>query len=380
MIACSLSLSFLPKVHLRTIIPYLALMLKECFTVFFLIELRKVGYNIEQLIALWVGLQIIFSVFWGKISDMYCRRKTLNLLLGLSILSIFFLKNNYFLWAVILDGIFGNITCVARAAYCDIHIIHGRIPNIINTFIVQAIPWMLLSYNFTILHRYIFYIVFVLTIMVFILSLIFFKDFRDKNLRKKEKGFKDIITKFSKMTFFRLIVAFFLWNSLWHLILYFGEGHLKELNLHEYFFLITGIAFFTGTIIARIYKFRPERAISLVFLFTFLFFFFDWLLYLLTDFPGDVSSALFLQFTMLFGIGIPLIYSYFGEKATVHEQGTVYGFLESVGSISEFAGPFFLSFVLPLHELRFITFVPFLFVSFLLSINLTTKKEKVPGY
>ena len=97
---------------------------------------------------------------------------------------------------------------------------------------------------------------------------------------------------------------------------------------------------------------------------------------MLLKLPGTISPYLFLQYTILGGIGLPLIYSYFGEKATVHEQGVVYGFLESIQSASEFIGPFLLGFILSIKDIHYLIVLPFLVISYCLSIKLSNNNKK----
>lgn len=359
-------------VHLRLIVPFFVIVAVEATNLYFIMILKEMATS-NYLLA-WLGLEVFFSFIIGKISDNYCRKKILILTLGFTVISIFLLRFHLYLLALITNGIFGNISCVARAAFCDINIFHKRVPNIIDTFIVQGLTYVLLIVNFLYFPDYLFNVVFIFGILTFVLSIFFFKDFRDNAQLKKEISLKDFCKKFLGFHYLRIIIGMFIWIIIWNIILFYGELHLKQYNIENYFFFLTGSAFFVGTIIAKIYKVEPNRLIPMVFLLTLFLFFFDYIFYLITGLMEDMTSSMFLRYSMLIGIGVPLIYSYFGEKASIHEQGMVYGFFESVESAASFLGPVGISYVFPITQLKFLYFFPLLALAYLLSIKISSSK------
>jgi MFS family permease len=367
--------SFLDFLSTTGTIPILCIMGKEAYQLFFFLNLKSDKENaIAKMIIVWIVLQIIFSIVFGMISDKYCRRKTLNVTLGCSLLSILLLKGNFLWSAIIVDGIFCNIIPIARAAYCDIHTCSGRTPNLVNTFMAQAVPWIVLSFNYAVFHNHLFLIVVSFAVIIFLLSTTFFQDFRDKESKIDGNQLKKIYEKFFKAAYIKIALALLIWNSAWWLLLYYGEVMLDEESLQKYFFLIVGIAFFVGTLIAKIFRFSPKKTIPLIFLFTFLLFFFDWVLAMALNLSSIVTPSLFLQFTIIGGIGLPLIYAFFGERATIHEQGTIYGILESVLSASGFLGPFLLS-CFVIKDLGHSLFLPLLTFSALLVVSMITRRK-----
>ena len=363
------------KNHYKLAIAYLILMVKEAVIIYFFLQMRLVIKEMDLYAAIWLSLQIIFNAVFGIISDRYCRKITLNLTLVMTIVSILLMKKSLFLGAVIINGIFGNTVGIARAAYCDINTYHKKEINIVDTFIPQTIPYIFLFFNLRIFHFDLFYVVLILVMLALILSVFFFKDFRDKKIKEKKSSVSIVLRKYFKINFIRLFFARFLWGVLWHTILYFGARHLQIFDQQKYIFFAIGFSYLLGTLVTKCFKLTPYYTISLCFCFVFLFFVFNWLLFSFTGYPGELSPGLFLVFTFFMGMSMPLIYSYFALNAKMHQLGTIYGFLETATSINAFLGPIVLNVIMPVTNLTFILFVPFLALAFLLSIKLPPVKQ-----
>lgn len=359
---------------LYSFIPLFCIIADASISMFFLSHLPTAKTNVELLGSVWVGLQVIFSVVFGVISDKYCRKKTLAFTIISSVVALVLLKLNYFWIAILIDGIFGNIIPVARATYCDIHTLSARVPNIINTFIVLPIPYIVLSLSHHVYSDHLFISVLSFSVISVLLVVFLLKDFRDKDHRKanfiilKIKG-----SHFYKLKYLRAALALLIWDSAWYIILYYNEQNMSEMQLEKTFLLIVGLAFFVGTIVGRIFRFRVYLAVTVSLLACFLLLFTDGITSVVLDTSQNIPISFFLQFTMLGGVGLPYIFSYFGENAKIHEQGEVYGFLESVLSLAEFIGPFFLLLIPINRGLNYYYILSFLFVSALLSLRLGNK-------
>ncbi|MCC5832534.1 MAG: MFS transporter [Chlamydiales bacterium] len=361
---------------LYSFIPLMCIIADAAISLFFLSHLPTAKTNVELLGSVWVGLQVIFSVVFGIISDKYCRKKTLAFTIICSVIALVALKLNYFWIAIFIDGIFGNIIPVARATYCDIHTLSARVPNIINTFIVLPIPYIVLSISHHIYADHLFTSVLSFSVLSVVLVVFLLKDFRDKDRRKANFIILKIkSTHFYKLKYLRVVLALLVWNSAWYIILYYNEQTMTELQLEKTFLLIVGLAFFVGTVVGRIYRFRVHLAITVSLLSSFLLLFTDWIAFVVLATPQIIPVSFFLQFTMLGGVGLPYIFSYFGEIAKIHEQGEVFGFLESIVSLAEFIGPFFLVLIKIDGGLNYYYILPFLFVSALLSLRLNNKVD-----
>ncbi|MCP5505525.1 MAG: MFS transporter [Chlamydiales bacterium] len=348
-------------------IPLLAILVDGLHKIYFLTQLKYAQTDVEVISAVWVALQVVFSTFFGLLSDRFCRKKILLLGLGLSMLTLPLLKMGFFWYAILLSGVFGNLAPVARAAYCDVQVHHNMEPNIINTFLILPLPYIMLSFDYNLFIRSSFVSIYSIGIVTFFLCLIFFKDKRDRESRKVAlQSFPKLKEKFINGPSIRLIVSFFIINSGWWILTYFAEGHLALEKLLQYFFLIIGLSFLAGAIMCRAYLFKPEKAIPPLFLGIVLLFIFDFLFYVILG--KQINSTTFMHMTIIGGIALPLIYAYYGNQAAVHEQGTVYGVLESVRSLTELSGPLFLSLVAITNTSTIL--IPLSIIAFLLVITL----------
>lgn len=361
-------------------IPLLVLLVEGMHLIYFLTHFKRHDVakhvNVEVISAVWVGLQVIFATFFGLLSDRFCRKKIVILGLGASLISIILLESGFFWTAVFINGILGNVEPIARAAYCDVQVHHKMEPNILNTFLILPIPYIILSFNYHLFEDYAFVFILTFTTIVLFLWLFLFKDKRDSEIKREALGgLKNLRDKYLTLPCISLLVAFYLTNSGWWILTYFAEGHLAVQELLKYFFLMIGLSFLAGAILGRIYLFKPEKAIPILFLGVVVLLIFDYLFYLIIG--NDIIPSTFMHFTIIGGIALPLIYAYYGNKAGVHEQGTVYGILESVRSLTELSGPVLLS-LIALTSLNAVI-IPLSVVSLLLVLLLKKKQREKNG-
>jgi MFS family permease len=289
--------------------------------------------SFQKLLIFWLVLQIVFTIILGKISDRYCRKKVLLITLVASVISIILLRFDFFVIAIIINGIIANILPVTIAAYCDVHVKRGRTPNIFNAILFVPISWIILAVNPTIYDYYLFQSSLIVGIVAFIFVTLFFKDIKDK-----AANIKVIKKKLLKYNFFvlfgNLAMTYLLINICWHFLLYYSDALVLYSNLHKYFFLIVGLPFFFGVLSVKLFKLKPEKTIFPAVIFGFFIILFDALM-VNFNITRAVSADLFLQHTFFVGIVQPLIYSYFGKRVSIHQQGVTYGVLDSVNSSGE---------------------------------------------
>ncbi len=160
------------------------------------------------------------------------------------------------------------------------------------------------------------------------------------------------------------------WNTAWHIILSASEKTLSSEILELYYFAIVGLAFFAGVMTIKIYRLKPLNIFSGVFLGPVVIYLFNWLINSILHQPLWMSTEFFLLFTWIGGIGIPLIYSYYGKLAKIHEQGETYGFLESIQILSEFLGPALLALTIYYHgDLELYVVLPLLVFAALITLG-----------
>jgi MFS family permease len=326
------------KNSLASSIPLLALFTSEMVKVLFYLQLKDTAVDTHFIFILWISLQVAFSVVGGVLSDRLSRKYMLALAASAKLIAGFLCCQEFFVTAVIIDGVFGNLSPIARAAYCDVHMRQGRVPNIVNTFFMAPLG-AIFFYFLTFLNIEIF-VAFAACIVSAFLVLFVFEDFRD-NQHSEVYVWKKLFKKESVL----VALAFLLLNSQWAVLYHQDHFHLSVMNLGSVFFVLVGSAFLCGVTLTRLFKFKPERILIFVFIIITCIFFFDLLVDCITQDCTQVSPDMFLQFTLLGGVGQPLVYGFFGDKVTIHEQGAAYGLLESIQAFSEFVAPALLIFI-----------------------------------
>lgn len=352
------------------LVPLFCVLTKDAHKIYFLTQLNNATAGVEYMIVGWLLFQVCFSYIFGLISDKYCRKKTLVFTLAASLVSLALIQNQFFWLALIVDGILGNVTPVAKAAYCDVHIVSRRVPNILNTFIAQAIPWIIFPLVFLNTDSsFYLYTMVAISVASLILSITLFNDFRDKNQIEKSiivRFFK----KYSRSPFVEVVLAFIIINTAWWSILYYKESHYQEIVLQKHFMLVLGIAFLAGCLLSKYLKFKAKPALFLSFLFLFMLIAFDWIISYTLNKPQKVSSNLFLYIALIGGVLIPNLYCLFGENARTHEQGSVFGFLDGVQTLSEFLGAIAVPAFILTERIQYKILLPVSLVSLLLTLRL----------
>ena len=280
-----------------------------------------------------------FFKLFGYISDRNYRKIIILLSIGVSILSVGFLQYNFFWSAIIIDGVFCNVTPIARAAYCDINPLTNRTKLMTNTFLAQSVPWIVLCWNFDSVKEYLFVISLILA-FISLLSIIFwFRGITNKVLQPFIKEINDLKYKYYNSTFIKLGIAFVLLEITYQIIPYFSEAHFNINNLQKaYLFLGIGVAL--GCTCHKFIKVSNHlKAVNLIILASFTLFFLEFLASFLTDKQYSIPLNIYLLFAFIGGLYWPLIYAIFAEKAKIHEEGLIFGSLESLQSIAEVIPP-----------------------------------------
>jgi MFS family permease len=359
---------------LLSLIPLFCIATNEVFKLYFLLKLRDWhGGDVNLLESIWLGLQILFSIVFGLVSDKFCRKKTLLVTLIASTLAAFFVSKNLFWLAIFIDGIFGNVLPIARAAYYDISEKENKISLLTNTFIIQAIPWILLCANFFVFTNLLVYVV-ITTASLSILLTSFFKDVRDKKklLESTSNEIRKITHKFYKIQYLKIGVAFFIAELTYQIFPYFSESHFSDKNLQLTFFLL-GIGVAGGCLMHKFFRFSDsQKGLSFVFFTTLLVFLLSWISSSLSgrNINSPIPLDLYLKFAFLGGMYLPLIYAFFVKKAKTHQIGMLFGILEALQSLAEFSAPFLMVTVFSAFKnLNFLLFLFLIFSSFILVLK-----------
>ncbi|NGX63834.1 MAG: hypothetical protein KR126chlam6_01250, partial [Candidatus Anoxychlamydiales bacterium] len=235
-------------VLLSSLFPLACIFFAEGVKMYFL-ELVRAVPNHEQYITYSIYITVLAYPLLAYLSDIWCRKKVLLISLFFLLLSIIFLYFKNFVLSMCFFSI-APVTAVAQAAYCDVHITNEREPNIINTFIIQALPWLIFPFLFNQISS-VFISILISGFFLLLLTLFYFKDNRDKDLKKYSFGILEATKKYGLKTCIVIIAAFFLANWAWSMFFYRLEERLGVAVISKYFLLAPGLAFLLGAIFAR---------------------------------------------------------------------------------------------------------------------------------
>lgn len=349
-------------------IPLTSIFFKEIFKLYFLFNLKKYGGDVAVLTTAWLALQVFFSSLSGYISDKNFRKQLLFITLSTSIISIIFLHYDFFWYAIIIDGIFCNSTPVARAGYCDNNPNESKTVLMTNTFIAQALPWIFICYNYKIIENYLFIIALISAIIISLLVLFIYKKHAYEQITSPSIEIKDIRKKYWNRKVIKLMVAFFLLEVIYQILPYFGEAHFNLQNLQKAF-LFLGIGVTAGCLFHKFYKvINIYKSINFIILASLILFLLEFLATYFTDKKYEIPVNLYLLFSFLGGLYWPLVYSYFAEKAKKHEEGFIFGILESISSFAEVIPPIVLIWDRK-EKLAYYPFIILLGIAFVLTLQ-----------
>lgn len=352
-----------------------------------------------------VGQCIGFPVM-GYFSDVMSRKKVLGFCLTCLTLSLVFLHFGCIFLSVALYSA-GAVSAVARAAFCEIHVEHieyklkeKRAPNILYTFIIQPLPWVIFAYGVfrlpKIFHDFS-YLATIQGVVLFHLIWNYLKDPSGKGTHeglikewKKAKG-KVIAIRGGFATII-VILTFYFGESVWTSAQYYMDSGSKIARIGKDLDVSLGFSFLFGSLVVLPFTFNGwaskyvEVFLSLVFggiAFVVLAYYLHWME---GDYAGDVIKSMFPYVTFLGGMGLPLIYVFFGgsKKVGTHLLGMIFGLIEALQNLTDISGAYFEKiFNISLHKSEFVLILFFIFfVSFLFYIALVIykwRKNKFQG-
>lgn len=345
-------------------IPLISIITWQASRIFFFFKLKEVPYNVNKILLLWFFLQIIFSVILGMISDKFCRKKVLNITVLGSLISVILLDYKFYFIAVIINGVFGNILPIALASYSDVHVFHNKEANFFDAFIVKSCVIIALAMNYKIYYEYLLPIIIIISLANLFLVTFFFKDFRDKKPQKYVKSVLSLVKKIKTFKFYGGFLIIFFLSTAWFALQFHNESFMQNEEIRMDFFLILGVAMFTGGLIARIFNFDSDDCLFFIVFFVFLTFLFNGFI---SSMLGDkhIIDDIFLQFSILSGIAFPLFFMSIMKKTTVHQHGTAFGLVDSIIIFSEVTASSFLVFAKE-SEYFYLYILPLSFFAFLL--------------
>lgn len=310
---------------------------KEVSKLYFFLVFASLDKDAEFYAALWVGLMVFFATYTGYLTDRMAKKTVLLVTLISSLISLVFLESGYYLLAVLINGIFCNVTVAARSAYCYLHSKRPIVRVIAESYSVQAFPWVVLCIYAS------FYISYVRSISYIVLGLAVTLVFGFLSVKKIHQSHA-LISFRGKLKMIcgdrlRIFVAFFFSEVAYHLMQYYIDSHFEQRVVADSFALL-GIGILSGMVMHLIVHFNPSLKniftvyAAMVFLFISGYISFAY-------FPSSALTnfSYYLPFAGISAFGLPLIYGGFTKNVKVEEKGFLLGCLESVLSIGEFLGP-----------------------------------------
>jgi MFS family permease len=293
-------------------------------------------------------LQLVFATFQGGISDYYCRRKSLIFGLGAILLGqlFFFMAFKWGLWClvvtIVLYGVTGNITPIARAALMDTELKKDFRMSVGFSTIAIALGWigmMIAAYFFQPV---------VVTWTVTILALVgmsavvfWFRDPRDlKKLNEKftlHHEFKRIGQVVKHRWFFYSLVGYFIAEVAFYQIFCFDEGNLANPDV-RYVISTWVIGYCIGAVV-QIFGVKDDRFGIMSGAYISLFSIFLLILFDLFHVEKSFIVTVF-NFLFAFGFGffVPCLFAFAAKRFNPNLQGKMYGLIDATDALGILCG------------------------------------------
>jgi hypothetical protein len=320
-------------------------------------------------------LEVIFAILQAGFSDFYCRQKSLTIALSVSLVCFLLFKVSmyhgfiYLMIAVLIKGVLGNITPIAWAGLADVSVNKDFRFNLALSICAIALgSWGPLYLNKFINDSSLYWLVVFLICVSVILSLIRTPE-AEKN-RELEDKMKDLDISHKIMVSFQLFSSLinkechhiykFLINPMFLLILliYF----LAEVSFYQILYreeigidgkcfqflpLAFGLGYYLGTVILKFTRTtnKANIIIGVVASATCIIMLFI-MSYMEIKKPW-VNSCFYAIYSLGFALFIPSTFSALSQKTPIHEQGKIYGLVDSVDTIASITA---FAIILPFKE------------------------------
>ncbi len=303
---------------------------------------------------------MICAPIQGALSDIYCRRKgllisiigvlfsSLILLVGLLLCEDLKKGISIFVAGVAIDAIFGNSSTIARAALIDAKFAGDVRKALGFAFMAQGLPWVIVFGYCWLLSDLYFWMV-MLNCLALIICFFYFQDKRDLDLLQEKVLFwprmKKMFSLFSSSNFTWAILAFLI-SEIGFEYFFFHEDHHVSLKMSRFVFALLGLGYVSGAFLQNFIDVQAKNLKKVViagfWISIFGFAMIPCLIYICCiafegpqEFLVGVASLLM----MAAGFYFPSLYTLFSKGRPVHEQGKLFGFLESIQNLSEVLPP-----------------------------------------
>lgn len=336
-------------------------------------------------------LQMVFSPLQGGVSDHYCRKKSLLIsftAIALGQLLIFYsfkLGSQFLLYGIIVNGVLGNGEVLARAALIDVYLSHNRRKIIGWSFIIKMVPYIITGA--LLLGGYysekIFLYYFLVAIATTLLIAFLFKDRRDLRHARKVHHviLEDLKTGFgflAKKSFFVGFLGLLFFELAYDFSFYYQDAAVGQRFVEAQMVIFFSIGFIVGALSLFQLRISNQRAI-IVGLFLGIIGHSIATLIALAQTTWLQQSLGFFIFQFGAGICFTGIFSFFSQCELPHQQGKLFGLMDSIQTIGEMiaAGLLLYAISLTLKLIGLITICFFAISLFLFIKHMRAVKKKM---
>lgn len=295
--------------------------------------------------------QVICSPIQSGFSDNYCRKKSLILAVISTFVSVFFLKFgveysfSFYLIAILLKGILGNIFPLALAGIADVTLKNKfRFALALAICIMAFGNWSTLIFSTKISGDFFYLSSVLLSIFGMIVLTFFFQDIEDdkkRNRNFREEFFSDFVKEcrliaaiVRKPVFFWGLIAFFFSEAAFYQIFLRADTQINPfLKPLPYEF---GIGNILGTIFIAFLKMSNKKMIVYSVLVSFLSLVVSIVLLWFGMSSGFILGLFFGGFSFGISFFYPALFSGLSHEKGIHDQGKLYGLLDSYDSLASF--------------------------------------------
>ncbi len=312
------------------------------------------------LFVFWTVLQMICAPVQGTLSDLYCRRKGLLIAVAGVLVSCLFILSGLLLcedpkkeiWVFVvgiaIDAVFGNSNTIGRAALIDSRFAGDARKALGYSFMAQGLPWVVVfAYCWFLPDLYMFMVV--LNLLCLILCFFYFEDKRDEDPLREQRLFwarmKKLFSLFYSPTFRWAIIAFLI-SQIGFEYFFFHEDHHISLRVSRFVFTLLGFGYFSGAFLQNFIEVQTQNLRKVVlagfWISIFGFAIIPVFFHMGCNFfgnPQEILEGVAALLMMAAGFYFPSLYTLFSKGRPIHEQGKLFGFLESIQNLSEVIPP-----------------------------------------
>ncbi len=322
----------------------------------------------ESLNNIWLLGCFIGPIFLGWFSDRFYkisfRKPVASISLIFSCITFLIITNTklsvpLFYIVTLLNGLLGTYLGVSRAFMLDQQHKKGRLTAFVLTIVAQCVTWLVVGQLFDISELFLSQFTHINSILfpiLIVFFLLFTSDLRKGDAESKHPivELQHLKNKYGDLYHLGLISSFFFLSISYHFMPYiidYSSSNKAHLLFHS--FVLLGIGVALGAVFTRFFHFRTKNALILGYSIASLFLLFNCLLH----WTGSISS-LYLSSPILLiyaAIGGALwVYTLkdFLDRASLSEDGTIFGVFEAFQSLGELAASFITAYLLPRYILQ----------------------------